>query len=605
MQFHEKLSALRFFDPACGCGNFLVIAYRELRVLELDLLKEIFADQLSGGHRVLDVSTLSTINVDQFYGIEIGEFPVRIAEVALWMMDHIMNNRLSLQFGESYARIPIKASPHIHREDALEIDWRSVLPPDQCSFVYGNPPFVGAKYQSDAQRTQVRRIAALGGSGGTLDYVAAWFLRAAEYIQGTHARIGFVATNSITQGEQVAQLWPVLFERYGLEIAYAHRTFAWGSDARGMAHVHVVIIGLTRRADEQPLKRLFTYDDIRQDPVESSHPALTPYLFDAANLTDRHLVVEEVSKPINGAPKMIIGSKPIDGGYLIFDEDERREFLRRQRNAEPFLRPFVGATEFLYNEKRWIACLQDVSPSVIRSMPAVVEILKNVKEYRLGKIPPKAKKEERIPGISARALAETPSRFHVTVIPNRAFLAVPELTSETRNYVPIGWLEPPTVPSNLVKVVIDASLWHFGILTSRIHVAWLKFIGGRFKSDCRYSSGIVYNNFPWPQADQKQKARIESLAQNILDARAAFHSASLADLYDVDTMSPNLVHAHQALDRAVDHLYRGTAFHSDRERVEHLFALYEKLVLPPLAPAIPVGSGPVPRGRRRAAASRG
>ncbi|HEY4487310.1 MAG TPA: DNA methyltransferase, partial [Candidatus Paceibacterota bacterium] len=260
--FHQRLATMRFLDPACGCGNFLIISYRELRTLEIEVLKALRKDtQLK-----LDVAHLCQINVDQFYGIELGEFPVRIAEVALWMMDHIMNNQLSLEFGESYARIPITKSPHIHHDDALEIDWANVLPPSECSYVLGNPPFGGAKYQSNNQRAQVRRIAQLGGSGGTLDYVTAWFLKAGDYLHNSQARIGFVATNSITQGEQVAQLWPILLDRYSLEIFFAHRTFAWGSDARGMAHVHVVIIGLARRDQEPPRKRLFSYNNINGDP---------------------------------------------------------------------------------------------------------------------------------------------------------------------------------------------------------------------------------------------------------------------------------------------------------------------------------------------------
>jgi hypothetical protein len=290
--FHEKLGSLRIFDPACGCGNFLVIAYRELRLLEIEILKMLRG---TDDEQVKIAAVFSKVDVDQFYGIELGEFPARIAEVALWMMDHIMNNRLSLEFGNPYLRIPLKKSPHIHPADALETDWASVLPPQQCSYVLGNPPFAGAKYQSEKQRAQVRRIARLGGSGGTLDYVTAWFIKAGEYLANSHARIGFVGTNSITQGEQVSQLWPVLFGRSGLEISFAHRTFAWGSDARGKAHVHVVIIGLSRRDDEPPVKRLFTYDNIKGDPTESRHASLSPYLFDASGVGDRHLVVDETS----------------------------------------------------------------------------------------------------------------------------------------------------------------------------------------------------------------------------------------------------------------------------------------------------------------------
>ncbi|MCI0467753.1 MAG: N-6 DNA methylase [Beijerinckiaceae bacterium] len=373
--FHEKLAALKFFDPACGCGNFLIIAYRELRALEIELLKEIYPQ----GQRVLDVATLSKINVDQFYGVEISEFPARIAETALWMMDHIMNNRLSLEFGEVFARIPLKVSPHIHHADALEIEWAGVLPPEECSFVYGNPPFGGAKFQSEKQRGQVRRIARLGGSGGTLDYVCAWYLKAGEFIRTSKARIGFVATNSITQGEQVAQLWPLLFDRCGLEIAFAHRTFAWGSDARGTAHVHVVIIGLTKREDEPKEKRLFSYDDINGDPHESRHGALSPYLFDASGLANRHLVVEETAQPLSAAHKMIIGSKPIDGGNFIFDEAECVEFVKREPTARAFLRPFVGAEEFINGGKRWILALHSATPQQLRGLPETMKRVSAVK----------------------------------------------------------------------------------------------------------------------------------------------------------------------------------------------------------------------------------
>ena len=300
LAFQQRLGKLRFLDPACGCGNFLIIAYRELRALEIEVLKE------TRPRRQIDVlaSLLSVVNVDQFYGIELGEFPARIAEVALWMMDHIMNNRLSLEFGETYVRIPLKTSPHIVHGDALEMDWGEVLPPEDCSYVLGNPPFGGAKFQSPEQRAQVRRIAALGKSGGTLDYVTAWFIRAGEYVQEAAAQIGFVATNSITQGEQVAQLWPILFGRCGLEIAFAHRTFAWGSDARGMAHVHVVIIGLAKRGDAPKEKRLFSYDDPKGEPHESRHAVLSPYLFDAGGLGDPRVVVKESARPLNGLPKL-------------------------------------------------------------------------------------------------------------------------------------------------------------------------------------------------------------------------------------------------------------------------------------------------------------
>jgi hypothetical protein len=383
LEFQARLSRMRFLDPACGCGNFLVVAYREIRQLELECLQALYGDQR------IDAELMTRVTVDQFFGIEYEEFPAMIAEVAMWMADHIANNAINEAFRLNYARIPLSGGATIRHGDALELDWNEVVPAGQYSVVMGNPPFVGAKLQSAEQRAQVRRIANLGGSGGTLDYVAAWFLKAGQYLDGTTSplplaggvgggpkrdaeqrdpadrappltppargrgtgnrriRIGFVATNSITQGEQVAQLWPLLFDRYGLEIAFAHRTFNWFSEARGKAHVHVVIVGLTHRDFEPVEKRLFSYPDIKSDPVETRHGALTAYLFDAKGAADRHLVVKTASKPINGAPPLVIGSKPVDGGYFIFTPAERTELIEKEPGAEKLLRPFIGAHEFL------------------------------------------------------------------------------------------------------------------------------------------------------------------------------------------------------------------------------------------------------------------
>ena len=564
--FNSKLAKMNFLDPACGCGNFLIIAYRELRALETEVLKEL---NPVGQRELLDVATISKVDVGQFYGIEIGKFPARIAEVALWMMDHIMNVRLSLEFGEAYARIPITASPHIVQGDALDTDWSQVLPPQHCSFVFGNPPFIGAKYQTDSQRAQVRAIAGLKGTGGTLDFVAAWFLKAAAYVQQAQVAIGFVATNSITQGEQVAQLWPLLFERYGLEIAFAHRTFSWGSDARGAAHVHVIVVGLVNRAHEPKEKRLFSYGKLEGDPIESRLGALSAYLFDATQVSNRHLVVEESSRPLCDVPNIIIGSKPIDGGHYIFEAHEREIFLAAEPRADRFLRPYVGSEEFINGGQRWILYLANAGPSELKDMPSVVERIAAVKQKRLAST-----------SKSTRKLADTPTRYHVTVVPERPFLVVPKVSSERRDYVPIGWLEPPIIPSDLVFVLQDAELWHFAILTSRMHMAWLRHIGGRLKSDYRYSAGIVYNDFPWPTMTEAQNGRLARLAQAVLDARALYSGESLAALYDSNVMRPELRLAHRALDGLVDRLYRGGAFDGDRDRVEHLFGLYEKLTMP-------------------------
>ena len=566
--FHKRLGEMKFFDPACGCGNFLIIAYRELRELEIDLIRELRRGRGDEAQRMLDATDLSQITVDQFYGIEIGEFPVRIAETALWMMDHIMNNRLSLAFGRSYVRIPLEGTPHILSADALETDWTALLPPEECSYVFGNPPFAGAKFQSEEQRAQVRRIAALGKTGGTLDYVTAWFIKAGEYVQTGRARIGFVATNSITQGEQVAQLWPILFTRGNLEIAFAHRTFAWGSDARGKAHVHVVIIGLDDLKTARVDKRLFSYPDIKGEPEETLHAALSPYLFDAGGLADPHLTVREESRPINGMGKLITGTQPLEDGKLTFSTNEKAAFMESEPGSAPFFRPFPGAREFIRGECRWILHTVDIPPQHLRDLPMLRVRLQAVRDFRA-----KSKRK------TTKRLADYPTTYGVTVVPETPFLIIPQVSSERREYVPIGWLEPPVIPSEKLRLLPDATLADFALLTSAMHMAWMRAVTGRMKSDYMYSVGVVYNTFPMPPGSS-DLSKLEPLAQAVLAARAAHPDATLADLYDPDLMPPNLRRVHLALDRAVDRLYRAKGFASERERVEHLFMLYEKIRSP-------------------------
>ena len=574
-RFRERLGTLRFLDPACGCGNFLIIAYRELRTLEIDVLREL-AVRAGGQQLALEVS--SVVEVDQFYGIEIGEFPSRIASTALWMMDHIMNNRLSLEFGQTFARIPIEKSPHIVNADALELDWKEVLAPEDCSYVFGNPPFSGAKFQSQFQRGQVHRIAAIGRTGGTLDYVAAWFLKSGEYAAAAQSngqlgpRVGFVATNSITQGEQVAQLWPLLFDRYGLEIAFAHRTFAWGSDARGKAHVHVVIVGLDASEQVPARRRLFSYDGKVDEPLESHHAAISPYLIDGGGLANPHVVVREEARPINGFERLITGSKPIDNGHYIFNAEQRCEFLENEPDARELLRPFVGAREFLQGGERWILTLHHASPKSLAGLPAVRERIAAVRAYR------QASKSK-----PTNKLAETPTLWHVNVLPTAPFLAVPQVSSERREYVPIGWLKPPVIPSDKLRLLLDASLSDFAFLTSAMHMAWMRIVTGRMKSDYMYSVGVVYNTFPTPSGFQRGEldlSALEPLAQAVLDARGQYPEATLTNLYDPDLMPPNLRKAHQALNRAVDRLYHSKPFASERERVEHLLMLYAEMRAP-------------------------
>lgn len=591
--FQGKLAGLRFFDPACGCGNFLIIAYRELRTLETEVLKELNPK----GQRELDVATLSKVDVSQFYGIEIGEFPARIAEVALWMMDHIMNVRLSLEFGQVYARIPLVTAPHIHHGDALELDWSTVLPVAQCSYVYGNPPFIGFVMRGVHQQDQASGLMTrLGASGSRLDYVCAWFLKAAEYVQSGGAKIGFVATNSITQGEQVAQIWPALLDRYHLEIAFAHRTFAWGSDARGMAHVHCVIIGLVKRQAAPTERRLFSYADYDAEPTETRHRAVSPYLFDASRLANPHLVVNRTRQPGRGMPTIKVGSKPVDGGYFIMDGAKRAAFVSSEPAAASLIRPYVGTDEHINGGDRWIMCLHGVEPNKLRAMPKVREVVEKVRLYRLGRLPPRKDPEGEDKKASALSLslAKTPTEYHVTVLPSRSFMVIPEVSSERRSYLPIAWLEPPTIPSNKLLVALDVDLYHFALITSRMHMAWTAYVGGRLESRFQYSPGINYNPFPWPVLDETAKDRLRKLAQDVLDARTAHPGATLADLYDIAAMPNDLRRAHAALDRAVDRLYRATAFESDRERVEHLFGLYEGLT----APLAAVAARRPPRRRR-------
>ncbi|MCA3592140.1 MAG: hypothetical protein IOC94_11580, partial [Methylocystis sp.] len=406
---------------------------------------------------------------------------------------------------------------------------------------------------------------------------------------GMYPRIAFVATNSITQGEQVAQLWPLLFERYGLEIAFGHRTFEWMSDARGKAHVHCVIIGLTLREDEPKEKRLFSYEKINGDPKESRHSVLLPYLVDGGALLSRHLVVKEMRLPIKAPRNLRMGSKIVDGGNYIFDEAERSEFLSKEPSAAPWFCPLVGSEEYINGGNRWILSLSGLSPNVLRSMPMVLERIAAVRDFRRSSTKSKT-----------RELADLPTRFEVMTIPQKPFLVIPEVSSERRDYVPIGWLEPPAIPSNLVHTLLDATLYDFAIITSRMHMAWLRYIGGRLKSDYRYSIGIVYNTFPWPQADGKAKEKLRALAQAVLDARAAHPDSTLADLYDPDVMPPDLRRAHKALDEAVDRLYRAAPFTGDRERVEHLFMLYEKLTASLLTLA--AAKAKKPRAKRKPAA---
>lgn len=576
--FHEKLASLRLLDPACGCGNFLVVAYRELRALELEVLRAQYGDQIPLG---LEVGDLARLNVDQFYGIELEEFPALIAETALWLTDHQVNMAFSKAFGRHYTRIPLKKSPTIVSGNALLLNWEQILPSDKCSYVLGNPPFVGGKYQTGAQRAEMALVASGVNNYGLLDYVCGWYLKAADYITGTAIRCAFVSTNSITQGEQVGVLWGYLFQRYGIKLHFAHRTFVWENEASGKAHVHVVVIGFG--VYDTPRKRLFEYDAEGKVVEQSGTANLSPYL-----MVGGDTVVTNRTTPLCAVPEIGIGNKPIDGGYYLFTPEEKSAFLEREPSAEPYFRRWMGAEEFLNSAERWCLWLGECPPHELRQMPEAQHCVELVAKYRRGEIPAKGKDAEQRDkrrNEGTIKLATTPTRFHVENFPRSNYLVIPGVSSERRPYIPIGFISARVIASNLLNVVPDATLFHFGMLSSAMHMAWIKTVCGRLESRYRYSNKLVYNNYPWPEPDAKRRTEIETAAQAVLDARTSRldAGASLADLYDPLTMPTELLKAHQTLDRAIDRSYRPTAFVNDRERVEFLFALYERLTVP-LAP---------------------
>ena len=576
--FHDRLSKMTFFDPACGCGNFLIIAYRELRSLEIDLIRELRAYRAAEEQGELDAAELSLINVDQFYGIEIGEFPARIAETALWMMDHIMNNRLSLAFGQTYVRIPLRKSPHIAVGNALEMDWQTLLPSKNCTFLFGNPPFIGHQWRTKEQQADMARIWGQNGQVNRLDYVTCWFKKAMSYSeQSRMAEVAFVSTNSITQGEQCGILWPVMFAG-GLSISFAHRTFQWNSEARGTAAVHCVIVGMSYREDTNCT--IYEYDHVRGEPHEAKVPRINGYLIDGPQYA-----VPARSKPPTGRLKMHKGSQPTDGarlknpegGYLkfsnlILEESDRQALVSEDPNAEKWLRPFVGGEELISGDWRWCLWLKDANPKEIKASKPIQERLERVRYGRL-----------KSPTPSVQEYAKYPTLFTQDRQPDAAYLALPEVSSETREYIPMAVLPPTVIASNKLQIITDAPLYYFGILTSSMHMAWMRTVGGRLKSDYSYSPSI-YNSFPWPTMTPAQQASIEALAQAVLDARASFNDTELDVLYDQDSMPPTLRKAHVALDKAVDKLYRRKGFAFERERVEHLFELFETSAAPLATP---------------------
>ncbi|AWI26281.1 class I SAM-dependent DNA methyltransferase [Flavobacterium pallidum] len=554
-EFHKKISLLKFLDPACGCGNFLVITYRELRLLEIEILRA--TNKTRQGF--LDVRDIIWLDVDMMHGIEYEEFPARIAEVAMWLIDHQMNMLISNEFGQYFVRLPLKKAAKIVHADAMETNWETVVSKDQLSYIIGNPPFIGSKIMKQGQRDQIVKEFGDAKGGGILDYVAGWYIKAAKYIKGTTIKAAFVSTNSIVQGEQTSVLWGRMLHIYNIKIHFAHQTFKWNNEAKGNAAVYCVIVGFANYDSSN--KRLFGYDDIKGEPHEIKAKNINPYLVDA-----KDILPLPQSKPICNVPKIKFGNQPIDGGFLLMTEDEKEEAIRKEPNIRPFIRQYVGSVEYINNIPRFCLWLKGASPTDYRFSKFISDRLNKVRDFRKES----TRKE-------TRELSDYPSQFAFVSHNDRPYIIIPSVSSERRKYIPIGFMPSHVIASNLCLIVPDANLYDYGIITSQMHMNWVKTVGGRLKSDYRYSNSVVYNTFPWPEnPSPKHVKNIEDKAQKVLDVRTAFPDSSLADLYDPLAMPPELVKAHNELDKAVDLAYRPQAFVSEASRLEFLFDLYEK-----------------------------
>ena len=653
-EFHKKLTTLKFLDPACGCGNFLVITYRELRLLELDVLKA----SIQFGANIENVFKTISVNVDQFSGIELDEFPAQIAQVAMWLIDHQMNIATGELLGEWFARIPLTKSANIRKGNALRIDWEEFCPPNQLNYIIGNPPFIGKSNQTAAQKEDMDFVTKGIKSAGVLDYVAGWYIKAAQYVSGSkiasisrdkklfidaefsqsnssaiaggsiktgssvnannsviagstrnldamsqmlnqvqhdsgnvqmqnqvqndnkiedlfeyaqtadetarrNIKVGFVSTNSITQGEQVGVLWSVLFNFYKVKIHFAHRTFSWSNEAKGNAAVHCVIIGFA--GFDTAEKRLFDYEHIKGEPTERKVKNINPYL-----VPGNDVCLKSISNPICNVPKMQSGSATRDGGFLVLSKIEKEELVKKRPESEKFFRRFISGDDFINNIERWCIWLKNVPPNEFREIPEFQERFKQVKTFRENSTRPGTKK-----------MAALPYLFAEERQPNWDFVLIPKVSSENRKYIPIAYLDKSFVISDKTFVAPNTSIFHFGVLTSQMHMAWMRYTCGRLKSDYSYSNTLVYNNYPFPLTpSDTQKKKVEEAAQLVLDTRAKYPGSTLADLYDPVTMPPDLVKAHQALDKAVDLCYRPQAFGSELVRIEYLFGLYEQYTAP-------------------------
>jgi len=552
---HEKISKLKFLDPACGCGNFLIIAFRELRLLELEILKK---QQGTAVMLPLEVKDWIKIRPEQFYGIEIEEFPARIAETAMWLMNHQMNERAGQTFGKNIVDLPLTLGATIFIGNALQKNWEEIVPKNELSYILGNPPFVGSRMMEDPQRNDMKLVFGKIKELGFLDYVTAWYLRAAQLIQNTKIKCAFVSTNSITQGEQVGILWEQL-AKHDIHIHFAHRTFKWSNEARGKAAVYCVIIGFANfEADN---KFIYEYEDVKGEAHEIKAKNINAYLIDGDNV-----IIRNRQNPICKIPGIVFGNMPRDGGHLLFTDKEKKEFLKKEPHAEQYIKRFIGARDFLHNEKRWCLWLVGARPDELQKLPEVLKKVEQVKEFRL------ASKAE-----STRNFAKTSGLFAQRTQPDAEYILIPSTSSENRKYIPMDFMPKDFIVSNSCHAIPGATLYHFGILESEMHMAWVRHVCGRLENRFRYSKDIVYNNFPWFENPSAGKIKtVEEAAQAVLDVRAKYPTSSLADLYDPLTMPPDLVKAHQVLDRVVDSAYGKRAFKTDAERMNFLFDLYKK-----------------------------
>ncbi len=548
---HGKISKLRFLDPACGCGNFLITSFKEIRLLELAIVEKLLKGQM-----VTNVNQYFLVDLDQFYGIEIGEFPSQIAQVAMFLIDHQMNMMVSEKFGEYIPLIPLKNSAKIIQADALETDWSNLVSKDELSFIIGNPPFIGSNIMKQKQRDQIVKEFENISGGGTLDYVTGWYIKAAKFIVNTKIKVAFVSTNSIVQGEQTNLLWGLLQNKYGIKIHFAHRTFKWNNESKGNAAVFCVIIGFANF--DTLTKSIFYYENIKGEANEIKVKNINAYLIDAEDA-----FVVKRTKPICHVPEMIKGNYYAKSEGLIIEKEDLEYLITNEPNSRKWIKLLIGADEFINNRKRYCLWLVNCPPDELRKMPLVLERVNRVREDRL-------KSSDK----SMQHLA--PTLFRETNNPERC-LVIPVVSSERRTYIPMGFINQDTISTNGNLIVPNAGLYHFGVLMSTMHMSWVKYTCGRLESRYRYSKDIVYNNYPWPETpSDKQKQSVEEAAQAVLDARAQFPDSSLADLYDPNTMPPVLVKAHQTLDKAVDMCYQLQAFTSEAKRIEYLFELYGK-----------------------------